>query len=162
MIVNKEVAKALYDNDISINSDWTYTEYIKDIECEPDDDWYPSYKKGEITLHKEWGNTDYWKKCNEDSEYYIQYSAPDVMDVMQFFLFNGIFLSVIYTKHIPHFMWEIKDLDSEKYNELGITKYTYIEKNIAEMYELTLQDGLMNCIRHFLRRQNDKENISRK
>lgn len=160
MVVNQEVAKALYDNDISINSDWTYTEYIKDVQFHPKD-LYPSHKKGEIKLDKNWGYTAYWKKCNEDSEYYIQYSAPDVMDVIQFFLLNGFHLNVVYTKHIPHFMWEIKDLLFEEKNEVGVTEFVYPEKNIVEMYELTLQDGLMNCIRHFLRRQNDKKNISR-
>lgn len=161
MVVSQEVAKALYDNDISINSDWSYIEYIKDIQYHPKD-LYPSHKKGEIELYKDWGNTVYWKNRNEDSEYYIQYSAPDVMDVIQFFLINGFYLNVVYAKHIPHFMWEIKDLFFEKNNEVGITKYVYTEKNIVEMYELTLQDGLMNCIRHFLKRKNDKENISRK
>lgn len=119
MLVNSTVAKALYDNDISINANWSYAEYTKDT----------------------------WKICNEDSENFIQYAAPDVMDVIKFFLDNGIFLRVVLDE--DHFSWVINFLNEEDKTLTGFTEESFIGEDVKKSYEETIQQGLMECIKSF-------------
>lgn len=168
MRVNELVAKKLYECGININSEWSYIEYLKDIQPNPDEDYYPSHKAGEIELIKEWGNTTSWRKDNEDDEYYMGYSAPHVMDARSFFEQKDIHMTVELSllNDVMTYQPVIIHKNSEgKYKATFGLRY-------HKDYEKVFNYALLKCIdiyaktnnidiKVFEKKNNEDENISR-
>lgn len=168
MKVNELVAKKLYECGIHINSEWSYIEYLLDIQPPVDDDYYPPHKAGEIELVKEWGNTTFWSKDNENNEYYMGYSAPDIMAVRTFFEQKDIHMNVelsllndviTYQPIIIH-----KNSEGKYKTTFGLRYHKDYEKvfnyALLKCIDIYAKENNIN-IKVFEKKNNEGENISR-
>lgn len=159
MKINNVAAKMLYDNNININAAWAWANCLQDIQPSEEDDYYPSYKKGDAYLFKEYGGNTYWKQCNVNNEYYHYYAAPEMMDMILFLILNDINLCVIHVN--GKLTWQVTDIVNNQTYQNTDTTYSmkYLTGQLPDSlndYESELQNGLIKAIEVFLKNLDKK------